>query len=156
MFFLTVYNINCFNIWKGKITFQLGKGYYEWNYCLSEGYTSWCKGQISDQNLYWLWCSMMVAIFFFLLTPLCLPAPNWLLHVLTCPVTWKCLNRPTYCIWSTLFNCIYAQRNLRFPSRLDHWLFQDWCQIAVSIDAGFTVNSASGFRNNKHCFILAL
>ena len=35
------------------------------------------------------------------------------------------------------------QNKLRFPTRLDHLLFKDGCQIAVSTDAGHTVHEAS-------------
>ena len=40
---------------------------------------------------------------------------------------------------STSFNYVYEQRYLRFPTRLDHCLFQDSSNIVVSTDAGFTV-----------------
>ena len=55
---------------------------------------------------------------------------------------------------STSFNDIYDQRNLRFPPRLDHWLFQDCYQIAVHNDAGLTVNTNVGFAGDKYCFKL--
>ena len=32
-----------------------------------------------------------------------------------------------YCMFSTSFSYTYEQRNLTFPSRLDHWIFQDGC-----------------------------
>ena len=50
------------------------------------------------------------------------------------------------------FNYIYQQRNLRFSTRLDYWLFQDGCQIAVNTDAGLTEHTDSGFADNKYCF----
>ena len=37
------------------------------------------------------------------------------------------------------FCYIYEQRNVRFPTRLDHWIFQDGWQITVSTDAGLKV-----------------
>ena len=64
--------------------------------------------------------------------------------------------RPTYCMLSTSLNYIYEQRNLIFPTRLDHWLFKDGCQIVVSTDAGLTVCTDSGFADNKHCLKLVL
>ena len=72
-----------------------------------------------------------------------------LLHASTC-------NRSTCCMLSTCFSYTYEQRNLRFLTRLDHWLFQDSCQIAESADVGLTVHSASGLADNKYCFNLVL
>ena len=49
---------------------------------------------------------------------------------------------------STRFNYIYEQRNLRFPSILDQWRFQNGHQIAVSTDAEFA--------DNKYCLNLVV
>ena len=38
---------------------------------------------------------------------------------------------------------------LRIPTRFDHRLFKDGCQIAVSTDAELTVDTDSGFADNK-------
>ena len=46
------------------------------------------------------------------------------------------------------------EKNLRFPTRPDHWLFQDGCQIAVSTDVGLTVHNYLEFAENKYCFNL--
>ena len=42
----------------------------------------------------------------------------------------------------------------KFPTRPDHRLFQDGCQIAVSTDVGLTVDTDSGIADNKYCFNL--
>ena len=55
---------------------------------------------------------------------------------------------------SKSLNYIYKQRDLRFPSRPDHCLFKDGCQIAASIVAGLTEHTDSGFADNKYCFNL--
>ena len=51
----------------------------------------------------------------------------------------------------TSFNYVYEQRNLRFPPKLDCWLFQDGCQFAVSTDAGLTIHTDSGCADNRYC-----
>ena len=38
---------------------------------------------------------------------------------------------------------------LRVTTRLEHWLFQDTCQITVNTDAGLTVHTDSGFADKK-------
>ena len=37
------------------------------------------------------------------------------------------------------FNQFLGQRNLRFPTIIDYWLFQHGCQIIVTIDAELSV-----------------
>ena len=61
-----------------------------------------------------------------------------------------------YCMLNTIFNYIYEQRNLRFPTRHDHWLFQVGYHIEVSADARLTVHTDSGYTDNKYCFNIVL
>ena len=44
------------------------------------------------------------------------------------------------------------KRNLGFPIRLDLWLFQEGCQIAVSTDVGLAIHTDLGFADNNYCF----
>ena len=58
---------------------------------------------------------------------------------------------------SRSINYICEDRNLRFDTRLAHWLFQDGCPIAVSTDAALTVRTVhtdSGFADNQNCLNL--
>ena len=102
-----------------------------------------------------IWYSVMGAISF-LASQHCLPSAKWLQCVLTYMLHERICNRSTYCMLSTSFNYIYKQRNLGFCIRIDHWLFQDDCQIAVSTDVGFTVHTDSGFAENKYRLNLVL
>ena len=57
---------------------------------------------------------------------------------------------------STSFKYIYEQKKNRFPTRLDHWLFQDCCLNTVSTDAGYTIHADLGFADNKYCLNVVL
>ena len=52
---------------------------------------------------------------------------------------------------STSFNYIYEQRNSRFPTKIDYWLFKDGCQMAGSSHVGLTLHTDSGFADNIYC-----
>ena len=47
-------------------------------------------------------------------------------------------NRSSYNMLSTSVIDIYEQRSFKIPIKLDHWLFQNGCQIAASTVAGLT------------------
>ena len=109
------------------------------------------KGRKVIKIFDYIWYSMMAAIFS-ALHKFVWPLLNgdymfWLGLLLksTC-------NRSTCFVLSTSFICTYEQRNLKFPTRYDHWLFQDGCQIVGNNNAGFTVHIDSGFADNKYFF----
>ena len=52
------------------------------------------------------------------------------------------------------FQLYLLKRHLGLPTRLDHCLFQDGCQIVVGTDAGLTGHTDWGFAENKYCFNL--
>ena len=61
------------------------------------------------------------------------------------------------CLGTRLHNYICEQINVRFLTSLDHWLFQDGCQIRESTEAGLTVHAGSWFSKNVllyHSFIM--
>ena len=109
------------------------------------------NGRKLIKNFDHTWYSMMAAITFSTLSTAKCYCIFWLalLHESTS-------NRSTHCILSTSLNYHYEQRNLRFITILDHWLFQVGCQIVVSTDAGLTVSTESAFSDNKYCFNLVL
>ena len=115
------------------------------------------KSRKMTKQLDHIWYSMMAAIFLHITTlpahslvvTACFDLPSYMEHGRT-------INRSANSTLSTSFNYIYEQRNLRFPTSLPYWLFQDGCQIAVSIDAELIVHTDSGLAYDKYCCNLVL